>query len=183
VVAGDRDVVEARHPARRVLDDVGDDPEARRGWVDVGVADHELLEDVVLERARQLALVDALFLGGDDVPGHHRQHRAVHGHRDGHLVERDAVEQHLHVLDRVDGDACLADVADDAGVVAVVAAVGREVERDRESHLSRREVGAIEGVRLLRGGEPGVLADGPRPVGVHGGADAAHERLQAGEPH
>ncbi len=43
--------------------------------------------------------------------GQHRQHRAVHGHRDRHLVERDAVEQDLHVLDGVDRDAGLADVA------------------------------------------------------------------------
>ena len=46
------------------------------------------------------------------------------------LLERDAVEEHLHVLDRVDRDPGLADVADHPRVVAVVAAVGREVEGD-----------------------------------------------------
>ena len=56
VVAGDRDRVEPRHLARRVLDDVGDDPQARRRRVDVGVADHELFEDVVLERSGELLL-------------------------------------------------------------------------------------------------------------------------------
>ena len=75
----------------------------------------------------------------------------------------------------------LADVADDARVIAVVAAVGREVERHREAHLSRGEVGAVEGVRLLGGGEARVLADGPRPVGVHGGPHAAEERLEPGQ--
>ncbi len=84
--------------------------------------------------------VDALLLGRDDVAGEHRQHRAVHRHRHRHLVERDAVEEDLHVLDRVDRDAGLADVADDARVVAVVAAVGGEVERDRQAHLPGREV-------------------------------------------
>jgi hypothetical protein len=49
VVAADRDRVELRHVLRRVLDDVADDPHARRGREDVGVADHELLEDVVLD--------------------------------------------------------------------------------------------------------------------------------------
>ena len=57
-----------------------------------------------------------------------RRHResggAVHRHRHRHLVERHAVEEDLHVLDGVDGDARLADVADDARVVRVVAAVG-----------------------------------------------------------
>jgi hypothetical protein len=38
-------------------------------------------------------VLDALFLGGDDVERHDRQHGAVHGHRHAHLVERDAVEQ------------------------------------------------------------------------------------------
>ena len=39
----------------------------------------------------------ALLLAGDDEQRQHRQHRAVHGHRHGHLVERDAVEQRAHV--------------------------------------------------------------------------------------
>ena len=127
------------------------------------------------------ACVDALLLGRHDVAGEHGQHRAVHGHRHRHLVERDAVEEDLHVLDRVDGHAGLADVADDPGVVAVVAAVGGEVEGHRQPHLAGGEVGAVEGVRLLGGGEAGVLADRPRPVGVHRGPDAADERVEAGE--
>ena len=115
VVAGDRDRVEARHVVRRVLDDVGDDPHRRFGRIDVGVADHELFEDVVLDRARELLRTDALLLAGDDVTRHDRQHRAVHGHRDRHLIQRNAVEQDLHVLDGVDGHAGLADVADTRG--------------------------------------------------------------------
>ena len=123
--------------------------------------------------------VDALLFAGDDVTREHRQHRAVHRHRHRHLVERDAVEEDLHVLDRVDRDAGLADVADDARVVAVVAAVRREVERDRQAHLPGREVLAVERVRLLGGGEARVLADRPRPVRVHRRPRPAHERLDA----
>ena len=82
---------------------------------------------------RQLVLRHALLLGRDDVAGQHRQHRAVHRHRHRHLVQRDAVEQDLHVLDRVDGHAGLADVAGDARMVAVVAAVGRQVEGHRDA--------------------------------------------------
>jgi hypothetical protein len=52
-----------------------------------------------------------------------------------HLVERDAVEQDLHVLDAVDGHAGLADIAGHAGMVAVVAAVGGEVEGHRHALL------------------------------------------------
>ncbi len=181
VVARDRDRVEPGHVAGRVADDVGHDAHARFGRVDVGVADHELLEDVVLDGSAELGLVDALLLAGHDEHGQHGDDRAVHGHRHRHLVEGDAVEQDLHVLDRVDGDPGLAHVALDAGMVAVVAAVGGQVEGHREAHLARGQVAAVEGVGLLGGREPGVLADRPRPVGVHRGAHAAHERGEAGQ--
>ena len=44
--------------------------------------------------------------------------------------KRDAVEQQLHVLDAVDRNPRHADVAGDARIVAVVAAVGGEIEGD-----------------------------------------------------
>ena len=138
MVARDRDRVELRHVRRAILDDVGDDPHRGRGRVDIGVADRELLQDVVLDGAGELVLGDALLLRGDDVEGHHRQDGAVHRHRDRHLVERDAVEQDLHVLERVDRHPRLADVADHAGMVAVIAAMGGEIEGDARGPSARR---------------------------------------------
>ncbi len=105
---------------------------------------------------------DALFLAGDDEGGQDRQHRAVHGHRHAHPIERDAGEEDLHVLDAVDGDAGLADIADDAGMIAVVAAMGGEIEGDREAHLALAQILAEERVRFLGGREAGILAQGPR---------------------
>ena len=122
---------------------------------------------------------DALLLGRHDVEREHRQHGAVHRHRHAHLVERDVVEQLAHVEDRVDRHAGHADVAGDAWVVAVVAAVGGEVERDRQALLAGGEVAPVEGVGLLGGREPGVLADRPRLVHVHRGVGAAQERDDA----
>ena len=111
--------------------------------------------------------VDALLLGRDDVERQHRQHRAVHRHRHAHLVQRDAVEELAHVVDRVDRDAGHADVAGHPRVVAVVAAVGGQVERHRQALLPGGEVAPVERVGLLGGGEPGVLPDRPRLVDVH----------------
>jgi hypothetical protein len=108
VVTRDRDRVELGHLLRRVLDDVADGAHARLGREDVGVADHELLEDVVLDGPAQLVLRHALLFGRHHVAGQHRQHGAIHRHRDRHLVQRDAVEQDLHVLDAVDRHAGLA---------------------------------------------------------------------------
>ncbi len=179
VVAGDGDRVELRHPPRGELEDVADDPHRRLRRVDVGVADHELLEDVVLDGPGQLLGLDPLLLGRDDVEREDRQHRTVHGHRDRHPVERDAVEQLPHVVDRVDGDAGHAHVADHPRVVAVVAAVRRQVERDGQTLLPHRQVAAVERVGLRGGGEPGVLADGPGLGDVHGRVRAAQVRHDA----
>ena len=99
----------------------------------------------------------------------------------GDPVERDAVEEDLHVLDRVDRHAGLADVALDAGVVGVIAAVGGQVEGHRDPLAAAGQRPLVEGVRFLGGGEPGVLADGPGPDRVHGRLRPAHERLEAGQ--
>ena len=122
----------------------------------------------------------ALLFGRDDIERQHRQHRAVHGHRHAHLVERDAGEQRAHVVDRVDGDARHADVAGDARMIAVVAAVGGEIEGDRQALLSGGEVAPIEGVGILRRGEARILAHGPRLIDVHGRVGAAQIGRDAG---
>ena len=164
---------------RRVGDDVGDDPHRRARRVDVGVADHELLEDVVLDGPGERLLRHALFLRRDDVERHHRQHGAVHGHRHAGLVERDAVEQRPHVVDGIDRHAGHADIAGDARMVGIVAAVGRQIEGDRQALLPAGEVAPVEGVRILRRREAGILADRPRPLDIHGRVGAAHERREA----
>ena len=168
VIAADRDRVEPGHFAGRVSNDVRDDPHRRLGRVDVGVADREFFQDVVLDGAAQRRCRHPLLLARDDVEGHDRQHRAVHGHADRHLAQRNAVEQQFHVLDAVDRDPGLADIARHARMVAVVAAVGGEVEGDAQALLPGGKVAAIEGVRFLGGREAGILADGPGPTRIHG---------------
>ena len=121
----------------------------------------------------------ALLLRGDDVERQHRQHRAVHGHRHRHAIERDAGEQRAHVVDRVDRDARHADIAGDARVVAVVAAMGGEIEGDRKTFLTGGEVAPVEGIGIFGGGEAGILPDRPRLGHVHGRVGAAQVRRDA----
>jgi hypothetical protein len=175
------DRVELGHLLRRVLDDVGHDAHAGRRRVDVGVADHELLEDVVLDGAAQLVLRHALLFGRHHVAGQHGQHGAVHGHAHADLVQRDAVEEDLHVLHAVDGHAGLAHVAGHTRVVAVVAAVGGQVEGHAHALAAGGQGLAVEGVAVFGGGEARVLADGPWPHRVHGGLRAADEGFKAGQ--
>src|SRR5262249_59006589 len=74
-----------------------------------------------------------------------------------------------------------ADIAGDAGMVAVVAAVSGEIEGNRKPLLAGREIAAVEGIRVLGRGETGILPDGPRLRGVHGRIGAAQIRRHAGE--
>ena len=108
------------------------------------------------------------------------QHGAVHGHRHGHVLQRNAVEQRAHVVDAVDRDARHADVTLHARMVAVVAAVRGEVEGDREALLAGGDVAAVEGVAVFSRREARVLADGPGLGHVHGGIGTAHIRCDAG---
>ena len=181
VVAGNRDRVEPGHLRRGVADDVGDDPHRRLGRIDVGVADHELLENVVLDRPRQDGAGMALLLARDDEAGEDRDHRAVHGHRHRHLVQRDAVEQDLHVLDAVDGNPRLAHVAFDPRMIAVIAPVRREIERDRHALLPGGEIAAVERVRFLGRRKARILPDRPRAARIHRRARAAGEGRDAGQ--
>ena len=83
VVAGDGDGVELGHVGRRVAEDVADGAQARVGGVDVGVADHELFEDVILDCACELLLCHPGLLRRHDKESHDGEYGAVHGHRHG----------------------------------------------------------------------------------------------------
>mmetsp|Transcript_7682 Transcript_7682/g.12905 ORF Transcript_7682/g.12905 Transcript_7682/m.12905 type:complete len:637 (+) Transcript_7682:3-1913(+) len=130
VVTTDRDAVVLWHLLGGERHDVLDDPHRFLGRVDEGVADHELLEDIVLDRSLELFVGAALFLRSDDVHGEHREHCTIHGHRDGDILERDTIKEDLHVLDAVDGDTSHTDVSLDTGVVRVVTTVRGEIKGD-----------------------------------------------------
>ncbi len=180
VIAADADAVELGHLPRAIAEDVAHDAHARPRRIDVGVAHHELLEDVVLDGALQLFRWNALFLRGHDEEGHDGQHGAVHGHAHAHLVQRDAVEENLHVLHAADGHTGLAHIALHTRVIAVVAAVRGQIEGDAQSHLSGGEVAAVERVARLGGTESSVLPNGPRTDGVHAAVGAAQVGRDAG---
>jgi hypothetical protein len=86
MVTGDTDAVELRHVLAGITEYIRNNPHARSGRIDVGIADHELLENVVLDGSSELVLLHALFLSRDDVQGHDREHGTVHGHRDADVA-------------------------------------------------------------------------------------------------
>ena len=151
---------------------------ARR--VDVGAARDVFLEDVVLNRAGQRRGGDALPPRDRDVERQQDDRRRVDRHRRRDAVERDAVEQRRHVLDRVDRDADAADFAGGQRVVGVVAHLRRQVEGDAQAADALREQVAVARVRFGGGAEPGVLPHRPQPAAVHRRLDAAGEGKLAG---
>ncbi len=65
-------------------------------------------------------------------------------------------------------------------MVAVVAAVGGQVEGDGQAALAAGQVAAVEGVALFGRAKAGVLAHRPRAADVHGRVWPAQEGGQAG---
>ena len=85
---------------------------------------------------------DAVLLRHRHVEGEQPGRGGVDRHRRVHLVERDAVEQRVHVALVGDRDADLADLAARQLVIGVVAGLGGQVEGDREPGLALGEVPA-----------------------------------------
>ena len=159
---------------------VRDQAQRRARGVDIGAARDVLLEHVVLDRPGERTGAGALLL-----PGHlveQEQHRGgrVDRHRRGHLAERDAVEQAAHVLDRVDRDPHLADLAVRDRGVGVVPHLSRQIEGDRQAGRPGLDQLLKAPVRLRGAGEPGVLAHRPGPFRVHRRVDATGIGIRSG---
>ena len=142
---------------------------------DVGAASRVLLENVVLDRAAERVRGNALAFRCELVQEQQHRRRRIDGHRGGHPILGDAAHQQLHVLEGVDGDADLAHLAMCQGIVAVIAHLCRQVERDRQPALTGAQQVVESLVGLFGAPEPGVLAHRPEPRAVPLGADAAGE--------
>ncbi len=93
----------------------------------------------------------------------------------------DTIKQPLHVFDRIYGDANFADFAQCEGAVGVHADLRRQIERHRKAGGPVRQQIFVAFVRLFRVPHAGVLAHGPESAAIHGGLDAAGERILAGD--
>ena len=180
VVPGNRDGVPLRYLGAAVGKSIGDQAQRRLGREDVRPSGDVLLEHVVLDRAAELVTRYPVLFGHELVQQQQDGRRGVDRHAGGDLVERDAVEEPAHVLDRVDRHADLADLAVRDRVVRVVAHLRGQVERDRQPVGTGGEQLVVALVGLGRGAEPGVLAHRPRPAGVHRRVHAAGERVLPG---
>ena len=155
-----------RHLVDGERDHVRDQPHRGLGRERVGAAREELLDDVVLRGALEGVAVDAVLLRHGHVEREQPGRGGVDRHRRVHRVQRDAVEQGVHVALVRDRDADLAHLAARELVVRVVAGLRGQVEGHGQAGLALREVPAVELVRLARRRMAGVGAHHPRPVGL-----------------
>ena len=86
------------------------------------------------------------------------------------------VEQRLHVGQRRDADAALADFAERQLVIGIAAHQRRQIERDAQAGAAGRQQLPVARVGLLRRAEPGELPHRPQLAAVAGGVDAARVR-------
>ena len=111
VIARDRDRVPLGHLGRAELHHVDDDAHVRPRRKDPLFLRDVFFEDVGLQRAAERGARHALVLGGGDVLRERDRGRTVDRHRRRDRAHVDAVEERLHVAQRVDRDAALADFA------------------------------------------------------------------------
>ena len=117
MVARHRDEIELRHLGGAIGENVRNDPHRGGRRVDIGVAHHEFLQNIILNGAGQRRRGNALFLGRCDEQRQHRHHRAIHRHRDRHAVERNVTEQQRHIGDGINGYPGHADIIGNQRVV------------------------------------------------------------------
>ncbi len=167
VIAADRNRVEARRMTGGKLDGVGNQAHRRPRRVDVFFLGDVFLQNVVLQGAGHPRPVDALLLGNGQVHRPNDRRRRVDGHRDADFAERNAAQQNLHVFERRNGRAALADFAFRHGMIAVVAHQRGQIEGYRKSGLSLFQQVVVAEIGFFRRGKTGELAHGPQLAAVH----------------
>ncbi len=116
-------------------DDVAGQPQGGLGRENMGAAREIFLEDVVLGGAGELIGRRPLAFGHGDVERQQPGRRGVDRHGGVHALERDAVEQRLHVAQMTHRHADLADLARRQRMVGVVAGLGRQGEGEGKPGL------------------------------------------------
>src|ERR1700687_2445384 len=173
VIAADRDGVEARRKLRPELEGVNDQAHRGRGRIDVLLLRDVLLENVILQSAGNFLPVGALLFRNDQVHGPEHAGRRIDGHRCRDFFQGDTVEQDLHIFERINGHAALANFAFAGRVVGVVAHERGQIEGNGESAAAVFEKILVALVGFFGRGEAGEHAHRPQLAAVAGRVNAA----------
>jgi hypothetical protein len=97
------------------------------------------------------------------------------------MLERNAVEQDFHILDAINRNTSLANIPDNARMVAVIAPVGCEIESDRKALLPSGQIAAVKCIGFLSSRETRILADRPWAARIHRRTHTARKWRKAGK--
>ena len=136
MIAADADRIPARHMARAKLDGIRHQAHRWLRWEKKLFLGTILLEDVVLQRAPERSHWEAALLRVDDIHGPDNRSRAIDRHRGRDFVQRQSIEQHLHVGQRRDGHAAFAELARGQLVIRVVTIERWHIKSGGEAGLS-----------------------------------------------
>jgi hypothetical protein len=120
----------------------------------------------------QLVNGHALAFGRGHIEAEQHGGGSIDRHRGGDPVERDPIEQRLHVVQAGYRHAALAYLTFRPRMVGVVSHQRGKVECHRETGLAPFQEKLVALVGVLGGAEPGELAHGPEPSAVHRGVNA-----------
>src|SRR3989338_2522213 len=180
MIARDGNRVEIRHMPEGVFHRVRHQTQGRRYGVNVSPAGDEFLEYVVLQGAAQSLGPNGAPLGYGDVKGQQNDRRGVDGQRGRNFIERNILEEPLHILDGPDVNPDSPHLALGPGVGGVQAHLSGQVKSGGKARLPLGKKPTEALVGLPGGAEAGVLAHGPKPAQVHGFLYVAGTRILAG---
>ncbi len=112
---------------------IGDDAHRGPQRIDIGSARDVFFQDVVLHGAGKAFQIRALLLRHGDVQRQQNRGGRVDGHRSRDAFERNAVEERLHVFERINRDADFADFALRERMIGIHADLRGQIERDGKS--------------------------------------------------
>ncbi len=135
-----------------------------------------------MQRAAQLRHREAALLGIDDIHGPDNGGGAVNGHRSGDFIQRQAVEQDLHVRQRGDSDAAFAKFASSQVMVGVIAVERGHIESGREAGLALGKQVLETRIGILSRAKTREHAHRPRFGAVHRRLHAASIGIFARHP-
>ena len=176
MISADADRVELLHVFRSELKNICYDLHTWSRRINIGIAHHKFFQNVILNGACKFFHRHALFFGGNDVKCKNRKNGTVHRHGNRHLIQRNLVEENLHIEDGVDGNTGFSYVTFHAFVIAVVTAVCGKIEGNRKPHLTCSQVAAVKSIGFLSSRETGILADSPRFHYIHGAVWSTQKR-------
>src|SRR6266550_6232571 len=180
MVAGNRNSIPLRNVSCGPLEAIDDQSERWLNGINPRVLRHILFQNVVLNRSAKLRWIHALLFGGCDVEAVQNYCGSVDRHRRRHFVERDTIEQNLHVGETRNRDAALSNFSFGSGVIGVVSHQRWKIECYRKASLPVREEELVALIRVASASESRELAHRPQLAAISSWMNSSRVWINAG---